>query len=293
MRTVHRLVPACLGLSALALATLRPLRAVAEGGAPVPERVIVHSGPASLHALLWRPEGRGPFPAVLLVHGSGRTAEELARLGPYEPQAHVLGPVFARHGYAFLYPFRRGVGPSADQGTSAVDLMTEAAASRGAAARNAVQMQLLEGRELGDARAALAFLRARRDVDARRIAVVGHSFGGSLALILAEGEPDLRAVVVFSAAGYSWDRSPELRARLLAATARTAAPIFLIHAANDFTVSSGRALDAHRAELGKRHRLEIYPPVGRTVEDGHGILYTAVPRWERDVFAFLDEHVAR
>jgi len=77
------------------------------------ETVVVHNGSATLHALLWRPKGRGPFPAILLNHGSGRTREELERLGPYEQQADILGPVFARHGFVFLFLFRRGVGLSA------------------------------------------------------------------------------------------------------------------------------------------------------------------------------------
>ena len=52
-------------------------------------------------------------------------------------------------------------------------------------------------------------------------------------VLLAEREPNLRAVVVFSGAGYSFDRSPELRARLLAAIDHVAAPVFFIHAEND------------------------------------------------------------
>jgi hypothetical protein len=52
-----------------------------------PETVVVRSGSNTLHALLWRPQGRGPFPAILLNHGSGRTREELERLGPYQGQA--------------------------------------------------------------------------------------------------------------------------------------------------------------------------------------------------------------
>ena len=107
-----------------------------------PEIVVVHSGPVTLHAMLWRPEGPGPFPAILLNHGSGRTPEYLKRLGPYERNAETLGPLFARHGYVFLYLFRRGVGLSADQGTNAVDLMNSEAAARGQEARNALQMQL-------------------------------------------------------------------------------------------------------------------------------------------------------
>ncbi|MGB7849143.1 MAG: hypothetical protein WBL63_26255, partial [Candidatus Acidiferrum sp.] len=85
-----------------------------------PETVLIHSGSATLHAMLWRPQGHGPFPGILLNHGSGRTREDLKRLGPYERNAETLGPVFARHGYVFLYLFRRGVGLSADQGANAV-----------------------------------------------------------------------------------------------------------------------------------------------------------------------------
>jgi len=250
---------------------------------------VIDTGQSVLHGLLWHPEGQGPFPAVLFNHGSGRTQDELRRLGPYEEQAQVLGPVFARHGYELLYLFRRGIGLSADQGSSAVDLMSAEGAVHGQAGRNALQLELLQGRELADARAGLAFLRARPLVDARRIALVGHSFGGSLTLLLAEREPDVRAMVIFSGAGYSWERSPELRTRLLAAVARTTAPICFIHAVNDYSLGAGKALDAQLSRLGKEHRLLLYPAVGRTSEDGHSMVYLAVSQWEPDVFSFLGE----
>ena len=85
-------------LAALILASTFALSAEGKvsGG---PKIVAVHNGSITLHALLWRPPGRGPFPAVMLNHGSGRTREDLERLGPYERQADALGPVFARHGY--------------------------------------------------------------------------------------------------------------------------------------------------------------------------------------------------
>jgi len=110
---------------------------------------------------------------------------------------------------------------------------------------------------------------------------------------MAEREPDLRAVVLFSTAGYSWDRSPELRERLLAALAHVQAPMFFIHAANDYTTASGTALDARLQQLGKAHRLKIYPPIGRTADDGHAFPLLGVSRWEPDVFAFLDEYMRR
>lgn len=258
-----------------------------------PETVVVHNGPVTLHALLWRPQGRGPFPAILLDHGSGRTREELERLGPYEGQAEILGPVFARHGYVFLFLFRRGVGLSTDQGANAVDLMNSEFAAHGQDARNALQLRLLENRELSDAAAALALLRGLPGVDARKVAIVAHSFGGSLAILQAEREPDLRAVVIFSGAGYSWDRSPELRARLLTAVEHVRAPVFFIHAANDYSLNPGKALDARLEQFGKPHRLKIYPPIGRTPEDGHSFPLLGVSIWEPDVFAFLDEYMRK
>jgi carboxymethylenebutenolidase len=258
-----------------------------------PETVLIHSGSATLHAMLWRPRGRGPFPGILLNHGSGRTRQDLERLGPYEQNAEKLGPVFARHGYVFLYLFRRGVGPSTDQGANAVDLMNSEFAAHGQEARNALQLQLLENREMDDALSGLNFLRALTYVDARDVAVVGQSFGGSLTVLLAEREPKLRAVVIFSGAGYSFDRSPELRARLLAAVDNVTAPVFFIHAENDYSLSSGQVLDARREQMGKPHRLKIYPPIGHTVDDGHDFLYLGVDIWEPDVFAFLNESMQK
>ena len=270
--------------------TLAKAQGQTRGG---PETVVIHNGSATLHAVLWRPQGRGPFPAILLNHGSGRTREDLERLGPYEQNAEKLGPVFARHGYVFLYLFRRGVGLSSDQGANAVDLMNSESAARGLEARNALQLQLLDNREMGDALSALKFLRALPYVDPKDVALVGHSFGGSLTVLMAEREPNLRAVVVFSGAGYSFDRSPELRTRLLAAMDHIAAPVFFIHAENDYSLSSGKVLDARRQQIGKPHRLKIYPPIGHTVDDGHDFLHLGVNIWEPDVFAFLDENMQR
>jgi carboxymethylenebutenolidase len=256
-----------------------------------PDTVVVQSGARQLRALLWRPRGSGPFPAVLFNHGSGRSQDELQRLGPYEGQADVLGPVFAGHGYVFLYLFRRGVGLS--PGSNSVDLMDSALAVHGPEARNELQLELLETREMDDALAGLAFVRGLPEVDGRHVAVVGHSFGGSLTLLLAERDSTLPAVVVFSAAGGSWEHSPPLRARLLAAVGRTTAPIFFIHAANDYSVAPGQALAAEMSRLGKPQRIKIYPPVGRTADEGHRLIYLGVTTWEPDVFAFLDERMRR
>ena len=144
-----------------------------------------------------------------------------------------------------------------------------------------------------DARAALIFLRALPQVSAHDVGVIGHSFGGSLTVLMAESDSDLRAIVLFSAAGYSFDRSPELRQRLLTALPRITAPVFFIHAENDYSLTSGKALNLKLEQIGKPHRLKIYPPIGRTVDDGHDFLHLGIATWEPDVFAFLDKYMRK
>jgi dienelactone hydrolase len=190
----------------------------------------------------------------------------------------------------FLVPFRRGIGLSVDQGEADGDLMEQAWAKGGQQARNRVQLQLMEGEELTEATAALACLRALPQVDTRRIAVVGHSFGGSLALFLAARDTAVRAAVVFAGAAYSWDQSPDLRAQLVAAV-RHAPPALFVHAANDYSTASGRALAAEMQRLGRPHGLKIYPAAGRTAREGHNFVFSNLAMWEPDVFAFLDSQL--
>ena len=45
-----------------------------------PNTVVVRSGALQLRALLWRPSGKGPFPAVLFGHGRGLTPQTPGRV---------------------------------------------------------------------------------------------------------------------------------------------------------------------------------------------------------------------
>src|SRR6266704_1087737 len=78
-----------------------------------------------------------------------------------------------------------------------------------------------------------------------------------------------------------------------AAVRGIAAPVFFIHAANDYSVAHGKAPAAEMARLGKPHRLTIYPPSGPTADEGHNFVHLSVATWESDVFAFLNEHTSR
>jgi dienelactone hydrolase len=279
----------------LALALASGIAASAERDAPSSsETVVVHSGSLSLRATLWRPEGVGPFPAILFNHGSGRatsTAAGQADQANRLREPAILGPTFARHGYLFLYLFRRGAGLSAGQGTASGDLMDREALRHGQEGRSRLQLKLLQIDEMGDVVAGVSFLRALSVADPRRVGVVGHSFGGSLTLLVAERDPTLRAAVDFGGAAGSWDGSAPLRKRLIAAVGASKVPTFFIHAANDYSISPGLELGKEMERLRKPHRVKIYPAAGTSADDGHRFVYLSVGTWEADVFDFLSEYM--
>jgi len=216
--------------------------AVGQPAAIVPETVVVPSGKLGLKAFFWKPNGRGPFPTVLFNHGSGGAdADHTAGL-PMTEAAEKLATIFLKHGYAFLYLFRRGQGLSADQGPFTQHLLQQEETTKGKEARQHLQFILATTDHLDDVLAALAFLKATPAVDAKRIALVGHSFGGQLTLLAAERDNTVCAVVTFAAAAGSWERSPELRERFRGAAEKATAPIMLIQAANDYSTAPSQAL---------------------------------------------------
>ena len=256
----------------------------------VPQTVEFPSAKLHLKANFWKPAGPGPFPAVLFNHGSGGADADHTAGMPITQSANVLAPFFIKHGYAFLYPFRRGHGTSASQAPFMQDMLRREEQTKGKEARQHLQFVLLTTEQLDDVMAALAFLKTVPGIDSHRIAIAGNSFGGQLTLLAAERDKTVGAAVTFAAAAGSWERSPELRERLISAIHITNAAIMLTHAENDFGTTAGSALGAELNRLHKPYLLKIYPPVGLT-QDGHNNLYENIPAWESDVFEFLDQHL--
>jgi dienelactone hydrolase len=250
-----------------------------------PDTVSVQSGKLILKGLLWHPVGTGKFPAIIFCHGSYGGSDTI-----HDPllETSLLGPVFAARGYVFFVLFRRGTGLSHEQGVSSAVLIDAAFKKGGQKARNALQLQQLETDQLDDMISGIRFLRKRKDVDKDRIAITGHSFGGSLALLVAEHYPNLKAVVIFSPGGFSWDHSFQLRTRLITAVKNISAPVMFIHAQNDYSINPGYALDSVMNQLKKPHVLKIYPKFGNSANEGHNLIFGNIDIWKESVFKFLD-----
>jgi dienelactone hydrolase len=129
----------------------------------------------------------------------------------------------------------------------------------------------------------------KKDVDTNRIAIAGHSFGGSLALLVAEYDPGIKAVVAFGAAGYSWNVSPQLRTRLSDAVKKINVPVMLVYAQNDYSLNPAYGLDSAMNLVGKQHLLKIYPQFGNSPAEGHNIIFLKTDLWKEEVFKFLHQ----
>jgi len=128
------------------------------------EDVSFASGDITVAGTLTTPEGDGPFPAVVLITGSGaqNRDEELFGHKPFL----LIADTLTRAGYAVLRTDDRGVG-----GTGG-DL-------------NVADYDILAG----DATAGIGYLRSRPDIDPAKVGLFGHSEGGYLAPLVA-ARPD-------------------------------------------------------------------------------------------------------
>ena len=247
-------------------------RAVAQSK---PEEVVFPAGGGQLHGFLWKPEGSGPFRAIVWNHGS----EKMPGSQP------ALAAFYTSHSYVFFAPHRRGQGRS--PGNYIQDLV--AAEPPGGRARRMVELQQ---DEVDDVVAAINFLKSQPSVDSSRIAISGCSYGGIQTLLVGERDLGVKALVPFAPGAMSWEQNQPLQDRLIRAVDLAKAPVFLIQAENDYNLGPSHALSK---EAGKKHKdfqSKIYPAFGSGNKDGHwGFCSTATEVWGTDVLSFLDEHM--
>jgi pimeloyl-ACP methyl ester carboxylesterase len=144
---------------------------------PNDERVSIPSNGFSLAGTASRPvSAAGKLPAVVLVGASGPTDRDGLAFGV--PILGELAGAIADAGFLVVRYDKRGIGQSGGRWESA---------------------GLLDYAE--DVRAAIKMLERRKDVDAKRIAVIGHSEGGTVALTAASKDKRIGAVAVLGAPG--------------------------------------------------------------------------------------------
>ena len=137
-----------------------------------------------------RPADGGPFPAVILISGSGPQDRNEALMG-HRPFL-VLADHLTRRGIAVLRYDDRGVGQSTGAFATAI---TPDFAS--------------------DALAAVAFLKTRYDVNSAAIGLAGHSEGGVVAPIAAAESDDVSYIVLMAGTGVNGERILYAQAALI------------------------------------------------------------------------------
>ncbi len=124
----------------------------------------------TLAGTLTIPEGEGPFPAMVLVSGSGQQNrdEELMNHRPF----WVIADYCARHGVAVLRYDDRGMGGSDGE------------------VKNATSMDFSY-----DAEAAFDYLRNRKEINASKVGILGHSEGGIINFMVSARRPEVAFLV--------------------------------------------------------------------------------------------------
>jgi len=237
-----------------------------------PEEVVFRAVGGELHGFLWKPEGPGPFPAIVWNHGS----EKLPGAQP------VLAKFYTAHSYVFFVPHRRGQGCS--PGEYIQDLIAQT--PPGERARRMVELQQAE---VDDVIAGLNYLRSQRFVDPRHIVISGCSYGGIQTLLTGERDLGVVALVPFAPGAMSWEQNVPLQDRLVRAVDMAKAPVFLLQAENDYSLAPSRALSKEANKKEKNFQSKVYPVFGNTHQEGHwGFCSSATDVWGNDVLAFLE-----
>ncbi|MCS6862583.1 MAG: alpha/beta fold hydrolase [Abditibacteriales bacterium] len=129
-----------------------------------------------LAGTLTLPTGKGPFPAALLITGSGAQDRDETVFG-HKP-FWVLADYLTRRGIAVLRVDDRGVGGSTGN------------------VAEATSEDLAE-----DVLAGVAYLKGRREINPKRIGLIGHSEGGLIAPIAASKSKDVAFIVLMAGTG--------------------------------------------------------------------------------------------
>ena len=150
----------------------------------------VGEGSVVLAATLTVPKGKGPFPAAILISGSGPQDRDETLLG-HKPFL-VIADHLTRHGIAVLRFDDRGTAKSTGDFAKAVsDDFAD------------------------DAEAGFHFLRSRDEIARDKIGLIGHSEGGLIAPIVAARNKDIAYIVLMAGPGVPGTEIIRLQAKLI------------------------------------------------------------------------------
>ena len=214
------------------------------------------------HAVLFRPEGKGPFRIAIIAHAS--TQNKILRAQMPQPEYRELAAALVAQGFAVLVPERPGHGKTGGPYLEDQD------------GCNAPEYTL-SGQATAEAiTEALTFIRTQAFAKKDAAVIVGHSAGGWGALAMADRK-DIASIIVFAPGrgGHADDRPNQVCApdRLIAAAASfgedARVPVTWLVAANDSYFSpelSRQMADAFRDAGDDKVDFKVLPPFG---DEGH------------------------
>jgi dienelactone hydrolase len=234
----------------------------------------------ALEATLYQPAGSGPFPLVVMSHGTPRELRQRRGLGRLRFNAQSWE--FVSMGFAVVIPMRRGYGDS--EGSYAEE--------EGFCDRALFYEAGMESAK--DLLATVQYLSSQPFIDPHRIVLVGHSSGGFASLALAsQGLPGLVGVISFGGGRGSMKEKNCSPANLVAACARfgrtTRVPTLWIYAENDtyFPPWLAREMCEAYRQAGGQAQLVMLPAFA---EEGHFLFsdVRGLDQWRPVVNRFLN-----
>ena len=229
-----------------------------------PEAVPFRSGDQILHGCVYKPKGKGPFPAVLFNQSAIKPSYEKIEWPPFLS----LAQFFTTNGYVFFLPGRYNHEIPASSTVPKWSQETDA--------RNA------------DVVAGLDWLKTQSYVDENRIVLCGHSAGAIQALLVAEKKPGIRGTISFSVGAISWKSSTILQELLEKAAKNIDTPVLLLQPQNDFSIEPSRVLGDIVRKKPQPTRVKIFPPFGSTQAEANLFGLNGAKVWGNDVLEFLD-----
>lgn len=231
-----------------------------------------------IQVTVFRPEGAGPFPIVVLSHGSPRSAEDRRREGRQRLEAQSAR--FVRMGFAVLVPTRRGYGESSSSWAETYG---------GCRDPDYYKAGLETAR---DVRAAIDAVRGERWADTKRIVLAGQSAGG-FGSVAASSTAIEGLVAVVNFAGGRGSQGPDNvcgEQRLIEAMARYGAgarvPELWIYSVNDHFFGPALARRMHAAFVAAGGKAE-FVEAPATGNDGHSYFARRSDDWAPKVEQFL------